>query len=120
MGKILVVSNDRDFRELILFSLRFAGYIDTGTSSGEDCVRVAKQFCPDLILMDVQLPGMNGYLACRAMKLDHDTAPIPVILMMERGENPENQRGIVECGEGIIIKPTDPDQLTRKVISLIK
>lgn len=120
MGKILVVSNDRDFLELILFSLRFAGYIDRGSSSGEDCVRVAKQFCPDLILMDVQLPGMNGYLACRVLKLDNETASIPVILMMERGENPDNRGGLDECGEGIIIKPSDPDQLTRKVMSFTK
>jgi CheY-like chemotaxis protein len=100
--------------------LRFAGYRDRGTSSGEDCVRVAKQFCPDLILMDVQLPGMNGYSTCRALKLDHDIASIPVILMMERGEDPDNQGDIDEFEVGIIIKPSDPDQLTRKVISFLK
>jgi DNA-binding response OmpR family regulator len=118
--KILIADRDPDFRELIIFSLRFAGYIVLGASSGEECVRAVKQFRPDLILIDANLSGKNGYDACKALKKDDDTASIPVILMLEPRKNSETQAGLEDCGVDVIIKPIDPDQLTQKVNSFMK
>ncbi len=120
MGKILIADGDPDFRELIIFALRFAGYIVSGASSGDECVRVVKQFRPDLILMDANFSDKNGYDACKELKVDDDTASIPVILMLEPGKEPKTRTGNEECGVEIMIKPIDPDQLTEKVNSLMK
>ena len=120
MGKILIADGNPDFRELIIFALRFAGYIVSGASSGDECVRMARQFRPDLILMDAHFSDKNGYDACKELKMDDNTASILVILMLEPGMDPKTRAGIGECGVDIMIKPIDPDQLTQKVNSFMK
>jgi DNA-binding response OmpR family regulator len=120
LGKILIADGNPDFRELIIFALRFAGYIVSGASSGEECVRVARKFRPDIILMDANFSDKNGYDACKALKVDDDTVSIAVILMLEAGMDPKTPDGIEDCRVEIMIKPIDPDQLTEKVNSLMK
>jgi DNA-binding response OmpR family regulator len=115
MTKILVADDDRDVRELSIFTLRFAGYEVLGASTGEEAVFQAKQNHPDLILMDVRMPKMNGYEACMALKADQDTASIPVIFLSARGQESEVQAGLKVGGVDYILKPITPDQLTEKV-----
>lgn len=115
MWKILIADHDRDFRELVRFTLRFAGYDVSGEASGEECCRVARQIRPDLVLVDLNLPDMNGYATCAALKLDRDTSSIPVILMSETRLEIEALGKREACGVGVFVKPNDPDRLTRMV-----
>jgi CheY-like chemotaxis protein len=68
MANILVAEDEPDIRELVAFILRYAGHVVTTANHGEEAVRVAEQIIPDLVLMDVRMPRMTGYDACRAIK----------------------------------------------------
>ena len=68
MAKILIAEDEPDIRELVAFTLRFGGYEVVAASNGEDAVHTASREHPDLILMDVRMPRMTGYDACRMMK----------------------------------------------------
>src|SRR5690349_24002951 len=68
MARILIAEDEPDIRELVAFTLRFAGHEVTTTANGEEALNQATQIIPDLILMDVRMPRMTGYDACRAMK----------------------------------------------------
>jgi CheY-like chemotaxis protein len=115
MAKILVADDDREVRELILFTLRFAGHEVLGATNGEECLKMAKEHKPDLILMDVRMPKMNGYEACQALKADPATQAIPVIFLSARGQEADVQAGLLAGGADYMIKPVSPDQLTKKV-----
>ncbi len=115
MAKILVADDDRDVRELIIFTLRFAGHEVWGVTNGEEAIQQAKLSPPDLILLDVRMPKMNGYEACRVLKADQVTTSIPVIFLSVRGEEAEVQTGLNAGAVDYILKPIGPDQLAEKV-----
>jgi DNA-binding response OmpR family regulator len=115
MATILIAEDDRNIRELIIFTLRFAGHEVLDANNGEDAIRLAKQFIPNAVLMDVRMPKMNGYEACKALKSDKDTASIPVIFLSTRGQEDEVQAGINVGGVDYIIKPISPDRLIHKL-----
>ncbi len=81
MGKILVVEDDRDIRELIAFTLRFSGLEVETASSGTEGLEKARAFQPDLILLDVRMPKMTGYEACQALKRLESTKNIPIVFL---------------------------------------
>ena len=83
MSKILIAEDERDIRDLITFTLGFAGYEVVAASNGEEALNLARQEIPDLILMDVRMPRMTGYEACIAMKADANLKDIPVIFLTE-------------------------------------
>jgi len=115
MAKILVADDDRDVRELSIFTLRFAGHEVLGASNGEEAINQAKVNNPDLILMDVRMPKMNGYDACKVLKSDPNTSSIPIIFFSARGQESEVQAGLNVGAVDYIHKPISPDQLTEKV-----
>ena len=117
MAKILVADDDREVRELSIFTLRFAGHDVLGVSNGEEAVIQAKVYGPDLILMDVRMPKMNGYEACKLLKADATTSSIPVIFLSARSENTDIQAGLNAGAVDYIQKPIAPDQLAEKVKS---
>jgi DNA-binding response OmpR family regulator len=98
-----------------MFTLRFAGHEVLGASNGEEAVNQAKLNNPDLILMDVRMPKMSGYEACKALKADPGTSSIPVIFLSARGQEAEMQAGLDVGGIDYILKPIAPDQLAQKV-----
>ncbi len=120
MGKILIVVKDRDLRDLIIFTLRFAGYDAFGVSTGEECRTLAQQTRPDLILLDFDLPLLDGSETFEALKRDRDTASLPVILIVERGKEPEDRVDIERRAMSVIQKPIDPDILTKEVNLFLK
>ena len=115
MAKILVADDDRDVRELSIFTLRFAGHEVLGASNGEEAINQAKLNNPDLILMDVRMPKMNGYDACKVLKSDPNTSSIPVVFLSARAQESEVQAGLNVGAVDYILKPISPDQLTEKV-----
>jgi DNA-binding response OmpR family regulator len=115
MAKILVAEDDRDVRELYIFTLRFAGHEVLGVSDGEEAINQAKQNLPDLILLDVRMPKMNGYEVCKALKADQFTSAIPVIFLSVRGQESDMQAGLNAGAVDYMLKPISPDQLTEKV-----
>ena len=119
MAKILIAEDERDIRDLVAFTLRFAGHEVTAASNGEEAVQLAPKEKPDLILMDVRMPRMTGYDACRVMKADPNLKDIPVVFLSAKGQESEIQTGLDVGAEEYLLKPFAPDQLTDRVKAIL-
>jgi len=119
MTKILVAEDERDIRDLIAFTLRFAGYEVITANNGEEAVQLTLQEIPDLVLTDVRMPKMTGYEACRLIKNEPTTQHIPVVFLSAKGQEAEVQSGLDAGGDEYLLKPFAPDQLTRKVAEIL-
>ena len=119
MAKILIAEDEPDIRELVAFTLRFAGYEVVATSNGAEAVETASREMPDLILMDVRMPRMTGYDACRIMKADEKLKHIPVVFLSAKGQEAEIQTGLESGAEEYLLKPFAPDQLTDRVRAIL-
>ena len=115
MTKILVAEDERDIRELISFTLQFAGFEIVSASNGAEAVELAQQELPDLILMDVRMPRMTGYQACEALKLQPETSETPIVFLSAKGQESEIQEGLGAGAVRYILKPFAPDDLTEQV-----
>ncbi|MEZ0396469.1 MAG: response regulator [Anaerolineales bacterium] len=119
MAKILIAEDERDIRDLITFTLRFAGYEVVAASNGEEAVSLAQQEKPDLILMDVRMPRMTGYEACAAIKADPALQDIPVMFLSAKGQEAEIQAGLSAGATEYLLKPFAPDQLTARIQTIL-
>jgi DNA-binding response OmpR family regulator len=119
MAKILIAEDEPDIRELVAFMLRFAGYEVVAASNGEEAVQAATREIPDLILMDVRMPRMTGYDACRIMKANPTLHDVPVVFLSAKGQESEIQSGLEAGAEEYLLKPFSPDELTSRVRSIL-
>ena len=119
MAKILIAEDEPDIRDLVAFTLRFAGYEVVTASNGEDAVILAPKEVPDLILMDVRMPRMTGYDACRLIKTEERLRDIPVVFLSAKGQESEIQTGLGAGAEEYLLKPFAPDQLIDRVRSIL-
>jgi DNA-binding response OmpR family regulator len=119
MAKILIAEDERDIRDLVAFTLRFAGYEVFTATNGEEAVELAPRVNPDLILMDVRMPRMTGYEACKLLKANSDMKDIPVVFLSAKGQESEIQQGIDAGAEEYLLKPFAPDQLTVRVKAIL-
>jgi len=120
MAKILIAEDERDIRDLITFTLRFAGHEVIATANGEEAYEKAQEALPDLILMDVRMPRMTGYEACKRIKEHDELKNTPVVFLSAKGQESEVQAGLEAGAEEYILKPFAPDQLTDRVAKLIE
>ena len=119
MAKILIAEDERDIRDLVAFTLRFAGHEVFAASNGEEAVEMAPRINPDLVLMDIRMPRMTGYEACKVMKADPNLRDIPVVFLTARGQDTEIQQGLEAGAEEYLLKPFAPDQLTSHVKTIL-
>lgn len=119
MTKILIAEDEPDIRELVAFTLRFAGYEVVTAANGEEAVHLAVKEMPDLALMDVRMPRMTGYDACRAMKANDELKDIPVVFLSAKGQEGEIATGLEAGAEEYLLKPFAPDQLTERVRAIL-
>jgi len=119
MAKILIAEDERDIRDLIAFTLRFAGHEVFAATNGEEALEMAPRVNPDIVLMDVRMPRMTGYEACRAMKTNPDLKDIPVVFLSAKGQESEIQQGLEAGAEDYLLKPFAPDQLTTRVKAIL-
>jgi DNA-binding response OmpR family regulator len=119
MAKILVAEDERDIRDLIAFTLRYAGYEVVAVSNGEEAVTAAATELPDLILMDVRMPKMTGYEACQRIKADPKIQHLPVVFLSAKGQEAEIRTGMEAGAEEYFLKPFAPMELTARVKELL-
>lgn len=120
MSKILIAEDERDIRDLVAFTLRFAGHEVVAVANGEEAVTAARQELPDLILMDVRMPRMTGYEACEKMKADPDLENIPVVFLSAKGQDAEIRTGLEAGAAEYLLKPFAPSELTQRVSELLE
>ena len=115
MAKILIAEDEPDIRELITYTLKFGGFDVVVTTNGEEAVKAAPRARPDLIVLDVRMPRMTGYEACRKLKDNPRTAKIPVIFLSAKGQEQEVLDGMDSGAIDYILKPFDPEVLLKKI-----
>ncbi len=119
MAKILIAEDERDIRELITFTLKFAGHEVIATTNGEEAYQMAQQTLPDLIVLDVRMPRMTGYEACEQIKANPATKGIPVVFLSAKGQESEVKAGLERGADEYILKPFSPDQLIENVRAIL-
>ncbi|MBK8027561.1 MAG: response regulator transcription factor [Chloroflexi bacterium] len=120
MAHILVAEDERDIRDLINFTLTFAGHQVTTAANGEEAVQQAQRARPDLIMMDVRMPRMTGYEACRVLKTIDNLKDTPIVFLSAKGQDEEVQAGIDVGAYAYILKPFSPDDLTRRINEILR
>ncbi len=120
MARILIAEDERDNRDLVEFTLKFAGHEVFKAANGAEAVELAPGVKPDLILMDVRMPRMTGYEACRALKEMDDVKDIPVVFLSAKGQDVEMKTGLEAGAIDYILKPFAPDELTRRVAEILQ
>jgi DNA-binding response OmpR family regulator len=115
--KILVVDDDRELRDLIGFVLRGAGHDVAFAADGPDAVRRHAAERPDLVVLDVNLPGFDGFEVCRRIRAEHRT---PVMMLTVRNEEPDLVRGLDLGADDYLGKPFSPRTLLARVRALLR
>ena len=116
---ILVAEDERDIRELIVITLQLGGFNVIDVPNGAEAVKKAEEIYPDLILMDVRMPKMTGYEACKALKANDKTRDIPVVFLSAKGQEAEVSTGLELGAEEYFLKPFAPDELSERVNQIL-
>ena len=103
--KILVVEDEEDIQELLRYNLVKEGYQAYCVGSGEAGLKEARQIFPDLLILDLMLPEMNGLEVCRQLKSDLNTQPIPIIMLTAKGEETDIVLGLEMGADDYVTKP---------------
>lgn len=119
MAKILVAEDERDIRDLIDFTLTYAGHEVIKVKNGAEAVEIAPQVKPDLIVLDVRMPRMTGYEACRILKSHEEVKHTPIVFLSAKGQQNEMEVGIDAGAFDYILKPFAPDTLTRRIAEIL-
>lgn len=116
--KIMVVDDSPTERLILTDLLTRNGYAVVAVDSGEQAIAQAKQELPDLILMDVVMPGMNGYQATRTISREETTRHIPIVMCTSKDQETDKIWGMRQGAQGYLVKPLDPIELLAKVASM--
>ena len=116
--KILVVDDSPTDLHILTEMLTKNGYTVVGAESGEESIELAKSEKPDLILMDIVMPGMNGFEATRAIARDPETASIPIVIISTKGQETDRVWGLRQGAKDYLVKPVDEQTLIGKIQSL--
>ena len=120
MAKILIAEDERDIRELVVFTLELlGGHTVVQAADGEEAVALAASEHPDLILLDMRMPKLDGLATCRTLKSSPETAGIPVVILSARGLDDEVQAGLDAGAIAYFVKPFDTGQLVADVDELL-
>jgi DNA-binding response OmpR family regulator len=116
---ILIAEDEREIRELIGYCLQFAGFEVVTVPNGQEAVEKAVEITPDLVLMDVRMPKMNGIEACRVLKQQEKTKNIPVVFLSARGQEADIKMGYEAGAEAYFLKPFTPEELPQRLIKIL-
>jgi DNA-binding response OmpR family regulator len=119
MSTILVADDDRDILELVVFKLGAAGHETITATDGATALTEARRAVPDVVVLDVAMPGMSGLDVCRELRADAVTTAIPVLLLTARGQDSDVEAGFDVGADDYIIKPFSPRELQTRVTALL-
>ncbi|MFC5302210.1 response regulator transcription factor [Azospira restricta] len=116
--KILVVDDSPTERHFLVELLSKNGYQVVTAESGEEGISKAKAELPDLVIMDVVMPGLNGYQATRTLTRDDDTKNIPVFVCTTKSQETDKIWGLRQGAQDYLVKPVNPEELLAKIAAL--
>jgi DNA-binding response OmpR family regulator len=120
MPGILIVEDDADIAALIAHYLDKSDYPADIISDGGKALVRAREDVPDLVILDLMLPGMNGLEVCRMLRADPRTAAVPIIMLTARGEESERILGLDVGADDYVVKPFSPNELMARVRALLR
>jgi two-component system alkaline phosphatase synthesis response regulator PhoP len=118
--RILVAEDDPDIGSLLDHYLRKAGFMATVVTSGRDVMPQIKREAPDLVVLDLMLPGLDGLSVCRAIRADANTAAIPIIMLTAKAEESDRIVGLELGADDYITKPFSPNEVVARVRALLR
>ena len=118
--KILVVEDEEDIQELVTYNLGKEGYQVTGVFTGEEALTCTRNVRPDLIVLDLMLPGVDGLEVCRILKADRTTQHIPVVMLTAKGEEADIVVGLELGADDYITKPFSPKVLLARLKAVLR
>lgn len=119
-GKILIVEDDRDIVEMVEYNLREEGYVTVSALDGEDGVRLAGSERPDLIILDIMLPVIDGFEVCRTLKSDDKTSQIPIIILSAKSQETDKVVGLELGADDYVTKPFSPRELIARIRAIMR
>ena len=120
MKKILIVDDEQDIVESLKFVLEVSGYVCYTAYNGEDGLRLAKELVPDLIILDVMMPKINGFKISRLLKYDAKYKNIPILMVTARTQEEDKLIGEETGADEYITKPFELDEVLKKVEQYLK
>jgi two-component system alkaline phosphatase synthesis response regulator PhoP len=119
-GRILIIDDEEDLIELVRYNLEQEGFQVEGATDGESGLRRAIQKMPDLILVDLMLPGMDGLEVCRALRADNRTASVPIIMLTAKSTESDRIVGLELGADDYVVKPFSPRELAARVKAVLR
>jgi DNA-binding response OmpR family regulator len=116
---VLVADDDRDILQLVSFRLERADYEVVQANDGEEALRLAKELRPDLAVLDLMMPKLNGYEVIREIRRNEETKAIPVILLTARVQEADVARGFEAGADDYLKKPFSPQELRARVQAIL-
>lgn len=118
-GKILVVDDEINITQILQFSIGAEGYEVITAQNGEEAIDKARREQPDLIILDIMMPRIDGYEACRILKANPLTKNIPVVLLTAKGRDIDKRLGLEVGAIDYIVKPFSPNKLIDRIHKLL-
>lgn len=120
MPHILIVEDDQDIAELVARYLNKAGYTTEIVAAGRDALRTIATNAPDLLVLDLMLPQVDGLEICRAVRANRKTAAIPIIMLTARGEESDRIVGLEIGADDYLSKPFNPRELVARIRAVLR
>ncbi|HEY5954696.1 MAG TPA: response regulator, partial [Terrimicrobiaceae bacterium] len=117
---VLLVEDESDVVDLLRYNLNKAGFSVLIAGDGLTGLEVARQHRPEVIVLDLMLPGIDGYSVCRALRKDPDTESLPILMLTARGEPGEGVRGLELGADDYVTKPFSPRELVLRIRALLR
>lgn len=118
--KILVVDDEENLLELVKYNLEKEGYIVESVLSGEEAINAARTQNPDLIILDLMLPGIDGFDVCKILKNNRETSEIPIIILTAKGEDSDIVAGLEIGADDYVTKPFSPKVLIARIRTIFR
>ena len=119
-SEILVIEDDADISELVQYNLERQGFKVHTAHDGEQGLNQAQGLKPDLIVLDIMLPGISGLKVCQKLKENHKTAQIPIVMLSAKGEEHDIVTGLELGADDYVAKPFSPNELIARVRSVLR
>jgi two-component system, OmpR family, alkaline phosphatase synthesis response regulator PhoP len=120
VATILIVDDEQDIRELVSHNLEQAGFQTACVANGEDAIAKTRELQPQLVVLDLMLPGINGLDVCRVLKGDPDTAGVPILMLTARGEEEDIIKGLETGADDYLVKPFSPRVLVARAKAILR
>ena len=117
--KVLIIEDDPATSRLVEYSLRHAGYQVVRAANGLEGIRMARSEAPDLVILDVMLPGLDGYEICHRLKGDAATARLPIMMFSAKAQEIDRNTGLKVGADEYLTKPAAPADIIARVQKLL-